>query len=48
MFYNSNPISKFLDSFYDTGDIGVQSLDPQSQFASAKSGVRDFNNKNVC
>ena len=45
MFYNSNPISKFLDSFYDTGDIGVQSLDPQSQFASVKSGVRDFNNQ---
>lgn len=43
MFYNSNPITKFLDSFYDRGEIGVQSLDPESQFASARSGVRQFN-----
>lgn len=45
MFYNSNPITKFLDSFYDRGDIGVQSLDPQSQFAAARSGVKQFNNQ---
>lgn len=42
MFYTNNPITKFLDTFYDRSDIGVQQLDPNSQFASVKSGVRQF------
>ena len=42
MFYTNNPITKFLDSFYDRADIGIQQLDPNAQFASVKSGVREF------
>lgn len=43
MFYNtSNPISQFLDSFYDKSDIGVRQLGPYDQFAMAKSGVKEF------
>ena len=42
MFYSNNPITKFLDSFYNRSDIGIQQLDPESQFASVKSGVRQF------
>lgn len=42
MFYTNNPITKFLDSFYNRADIGIQQLDPNSQFASVKTGVRQF------
>lgn len=42
MFYTNNPITNFLNSFYDISDIGLKQLDPQSQFASVKSGVREF------
>ena len=43
MFYNNNPISTFIDSFFDKGDVGVKQLDPSSQFSAAKSSVKEFN-----
>ena len=43
MFYNvSNPITQFLDSFYDRSDINIRQLDPNSQFASSRTGTREF------
>lgn len=43
MFYSSNnPITQFLDSFYDRSDIGIRQLDPNSQFNSSTTGVREF------
>lgn len=43
MFYSSNnPITQFLDSFYDRSDIGIRQLSPEEQFASSRSGVREF------
>lgn len=43
MFYNNNPVSTFLDSFFDKSEIGVQQLDPQQQFNSVSNGTREFN-----
>lgn len=42
MFYNNNPISTFLDSFYDRSDVNVRALDPAQQFSSTSTGVREF------
>ena len=43
MFYSTNnPITQFLDTFYDRSDIGIRQLDPQDQFNSVRSGVREF------
>ena len=42
MFYNNNPISTFLDSFYDKSDLGIRELNPQQQFSSSSTGVKQY------